>query len=223
MDTLSDLKRLVLIGKNGNLLNSSFSKFELAANDYPQFFAGSSATGSSCGNLLVGADKTMITKQVTADIDRKSLDRKFGTVEKEMFVDALRNQSFNSILAKKSVKYFSKAFDKSRKSDLNLFSNGQNWYFSRSYVVEFFTNPPISTLIFYKMDSVNKAFTPEVVFLNAGVGENAVYRNFSGVVDLDRDGVFEVLVRDSTLEYSLFSFLQLNKENNTWQPMPNTQ
>lgn len=207
---LRGTKVYYVLDKDAQTTDIRFESFELVANAYPNYFVGARVPKGGCGTLL------MFTRPKVQSVPTPDGIKKYiAMLEREepsLFLKA--------ICSKRAAAVMRPAFDAelckrvsgwqylANKSKVRQFYAGKDWYLVRSYSAP-------HALILYKIDFVNDRLVPIPGFISVGDGEQYLALGYMMGVDLDGDGVNEMLVYQAGWEWSGYGYLK--KTGESWK------
>ncbi len=227
--TVSLLKSLTSyrVYRSGKRLDIRYADIRVSATDLPAFFATSAVPKNGCGEFLITSERSV------AHVDEPTHLSTFREYllknEEALFINALRD-SMNKLPSpqREDVRMheLAKTFRMSGKSEIRPFFDGKSWFLVRSYSIGVAerTGVPswLNALIIFRSDKGNGPQSI-LVHLDTKDGRNGtefVRLRFIAGVDLDGDGVSEMLVQDLGGQLGSrfpgrYSYLQ--RSNQTWQ------
>jgi len=198
VDALRSLSSYTVLKQNNQVLGVKFQNYSVAGTDLPRFFATASKPKQGCGDYLTTEKLTIHT--ATPPEELKALLAIFESDEKTYYMQALRpippwvsNQDKEAI----EKHELARSFSNSRRSKLETFYDGKNWYLVRSYVLEGHVHGPTTliTMNVYELDTTQMRIIPSLAFVNTAFGVEGYWVvEYSGSADLDGDGTNEIIV-----------------------------
>lgn len=217
--TLNNLDQNHVYLKDGRRLEVKYGKFGVSADSYPRFYADSDIPPQGCGDILVTSNSSIVSSMLpkNSELLLQLLEDK----EQELFVTALRSKHAKLIphqrqsLAKHDLR---DTYSRTRKSEISVFHDGEEWYLVRSYGLDRNVNPGIPTsvnaLILYKYEQDKGRLTPRLAFLSTGSDERWIRLEHFGALDIDGDNMNEMIVKVFLYEGSYYSYVR--KKNGRW-------
>lgn len=227
--TVSSLKSLTSyrVYRSGKRLDIRYVDIRVSATDLPAFFATSAVPENGCGEVLISSERSVA--RVDEPTHLSSLRDYLLKNEEALFIKALRN-SMTRLPGpqREDVRRheLAKTFRMSSKSEMRSFFDGKSWFLVRSYsigVAERARVPSwLNALVIFRSDK-GSGFQSQLVHLDTKDGRNGtefVRLRFIAGVDLDGDGISEMLVQDlggqlGSRYPGRYSYLQ--QSNQAWQ------
>lgn len=208
---LQSLKDYSVLDDKGGSTGIRYEHFEIVMNSYPNFFAGAPVPEKGCG-IFLSLPQARVQK-ASVPVSMSIFSAMLEKQEPKLFLSAVCSAQAKDVMhphfdptlcerTKKNSNYLK------NKSKVSQFYDGRDWYFVRSY-----QSP--SALVLYRIDFKNEKLTPIPGFIGFGDGEKYLALGYALGVDLDGDGINEILVRQVGWEWSGFGYLK--KDGETWK------
>lgn len=201
VQALQAMKEYYVVREN-KLTPIRFGSFRVFSSEISHF-ATSDVPGDGCGEFLIFSKKQLLAASEPPYVEQhKATLKKNG---KQLFIAAFQQlPAWVSAEERAAIGRHDLAltYDKSRKSRVGKFFDGKRWHLVRAYSA---TGSPtvLNALVLFKTELANESLRPSLLFVSTGDGERWFYKEYAGALDVDGDGINEIITKDGS--YSYFS------------------